>query len=260
MKNKNYPTVEAVIKNKSAFLLELVLMSDLTDVDNNKIRQNTRALLDIVFKTKDSAPERTSECHVVTEDVYEESDEDLLLLDEMFSRQAFSVLLSKIDTKKIRYFDLYAFYNDAKKNNQLINFIDLVIKYQFEQAQIWLTDNNLQYIVKEAIESPRLSFDDFQSLLYKLTIPFVCADKSIIDGILVFASAFSYPIHKELVSMFVNKIRAEFKIIQLPEDSLFPKTRTSELHVEASSDKENTDNCMLDCRTSPNAIGSFKDF
>lgn len=268
MNNMNFLTVKRVVELESGALLDLLLLGNLTEADNNEIKQNTRALLNIVFKTKDSAPERGIESQTIVCNDRIDCDADMLLNHEIFSRESFPMLLKKIDTKNIIFSDFYIFYESAIKNNQFINFIDLVIKYQIEQELVWLTENHFQLIVKDAIESYRFSIDDFQLLLNKLVIHFMCADKSVIDDILGFAVVFAHPIHFDLVSSFNNKLEDHFKEVKLPEDSFFSMSQTlltrskspevqPTPNIDLDALKENIENKDLSRNHSPNFVGSF---
>lgn len=258
MKNKSAPSMKAVLELQSAILLELLLTRHLTQAESDAIKTNTRALLTIVFNTKDVV---SNEVAIVDGEV----DDQPMAIDgpikeESFYRPHFTTLLEHIDVNRLTLADLDTLYNSAKANNQFINFIDLVLQYHIIKENNWLTESLFQCIIKEAIESHRLSDDDFQLILNKLVIHFICAHKSVIQDIIHFACAFGKPNHIKLVTDFYDKINSELVEVKLPEGCLFGTKPLGDQAINSKQDKENIENMAVEAHPSPNGVSSFGDF
>lgn len=256
MGKKDFPKVEDVIQSQSPVILELLLARELNKVEHARIKKHSSMLLGIAFLGKDTCDERGANAPL---DEFMMDDSDFSIIEETFSRESFAILLDKVDVTRLSLEHLNAFYSAAKKSNQFLNFIDLVITHQRQTKVVWLTRPMFEKLVKESIESPRLSFKDFEGLLNKLFVHFMSVDGKVLDDIFNYAIYFGQLNHLDILLNFYNKINSKVVEIQMPEGMFFNPTKKMKEH-QASIDqlKENLQNT----HTSLDVVlsGGFEDF
>ena len=260
MSNKNFPKVKDVIDLQSSVLLELLLTRTLSKTDLATIKKNTSMLLGIVFATKDAEDEKQLDKQTgdLTIDQLMTSETSFSLIEETFSRESFAMLIEKVDVTRLTLDHFNAFYIAAKKNNQFINFVDLVLEYQNQTEHVWLTKCIFETLIKESIESPRLSFKDFDVLLNKLFLHFLAADSNVLDEIFNYAIFFGQLNHLDILLNFYQKVNDKLTKIKIPQDTLFAPIQQMKDHRDyAESLKENAENLAMISESSPNCVSGF---